>query len=380
MDAWSCRPGNGRIFFHSGSATAGASMKSVHLWGAMLLWVGGGATAAAAAGPSPVHAYEFQGDLSDSAPGDTPITSLGGVAGPTYFEFDPAYHTATFPGGVYQGLTLENPQLANFGVYSIEMRVKLDSLRNETPPGAYGEDQGWVKLLDFTNNSFSQGLYVEDVARWGGPGEEGKIEFIASGGRQDGYDYVGVSPDGVIQANTWFHTVLTRDSSGTVACYLDGVKMFEFADVWDDAVLDASNNALNFMQPDSYALTNWAYPVIEVTQGDLDYLRVYDHALTAAEVVTLFDPPMVGDYNEDGRVDAVDYAVWRENVGSAAHLPNDPVGGVIGESQLQNWLANYGGPLQAARSLPAPEPGAAWLLLWTLLGIGGARLRGRQSD
>lgn len=274
----------------------------------LFFWVA--AEGSSSAAPIPRHAYEFQGNLSDTGTGNTPILAEGGVVGPTHFAFDPMY-----PGDINEGLTLANPQLTDMGVYSIEMRIKLDTLRNETPPGSYGEDQGWIKVLDFTNNTFSQGLYVEDVVRWGGPGEEGKIEFIASGGRPDGYDYVGVSPDGVIKADRWFHMVLTRDSSGKVVCYLDGLKMFDFQDVWNDAVLDAPNNTLRFMQPDEYALVTWPYPVIEVTQGDLDYLRIYDGALSPEDAIALYVPPPASDFNGDDAVDALDLAIWKESFG-----------------------------------------------------------------
>lgn len=264
----------------------------------------------ASGAPAPRHAYEFRGDLSDSGSGNTPIIAEGGVVGPELFSFDPMY-----PGDYNEGLTLKNPQLTNYGVYSIEMRLKFDRLRNETPPGSYGEDQAWIKLLDFTDGTYALGLFVEDVIRWGGPGNEGKIEFIASGGRPDGYDYVGVSPDGVVKKQTWFHTVLTRDASAKVVCYLDGVKMFEFQDVWDDAVLDAPDNTLRFMQPDNYALTTWPYPVLSVTQGDLDFMRLYDQALTQEEVLTLLVPPLASDFNGDSAVDGLDLAIWKQSFG-----------------------------------------------------------------
>lgn len=328
----------------------------------------------ASAAPIPRHAYEFQADLSDSGTGNTPIMAEGGVVGAGNFAFDP-----TYPGDIYEGLTLKNAELTDFGVYSIEMRLKLDRLRNETPPGTYGEDQGWIKVLDFTNNSFSQGLYIEDVVRWGGPGEQGKIEFIASGGREDGYDYVGVSPNGVIKKDVWFHTVLTRDASDKVVCYLDGVKMFEFQDIWDDAVLDATDNALRFMQPDNYALVTWPYPVIEVTQGDLDFMRIYDQALSQEEVMALFAPPLASDFNDDGYVDGLDLAIWRDSFGVDAEGDANADGHTDGSDFLA-WQREFtsGGP---GGTLAVPEPTAAALafvaLAWNLSWMHHPELKAR---
>jgi hypothetical protein len=49
-----------------------------------------------------------------------------------------------------------------------------------------------------------------------------------------------------------------------------------------------------------------------------------------------------GDYNDDGKVDAADYVVWRKSEGTMATLPNDPHGGAIGALQFNTWRANFG--------------------------------------
>jgi hypothetical protein len=49
-----------------------------------------------------------------------------------------------------------------------------------------------------------------------------------------------------------------------------------------------------------------------------------------------------GDYNDDGKVDAADYVVWRENAGTSNVLTNDPLGGTIGQAQYDQWRANFG--------------------------------------
>jgi hypothetical protein len=49
-----------------------------------------------------------------------------------------------------------------------------------------------------------------------------------------------------------------------------------------------------------------------------------------------------GDYNDDGKVDAADYVVWRQYAGTSLPLPNDPHGGEIGQLQFDTWKANFG--------------------------------------
>ncbi|MEN0109393.1 MAG: PEP-CTERM sorting domain-containing protein [Planctomycetota bacterium] len=55
--------------------------------------------------------------------------------------------------------------------------------------------------------------------------------------------------------------------------------------------------------------------------------------------------PPLGDYNEDGAVDAADYTLWRDNQGApAGTLPNDDTGAdPIDLPQYTLWAGNFGG-------------------------------------
>lgn len=79
-----------------------------------------------------------------------------------------------------------------------------------------------------------------------------------------------------------------------------------------------------------------------------------------------------GDYNNDGLVDASDYAVWRENLGApAGSLPNDIDGGVIGSDQYDTWKSNYGAMTSTASAQhAAPEPDAISIALFAALALG----------
>ncbi|MEX2169161.1 MAG: PEP-CTERM sorting domain-containing protein [Pirellulales bacterium] len=52
--------------------------------------------------------------------------------------------------------------------------------------------------------------------------------------------------------------------------------------------------------------------------------------------------PLPGDYNQNERIDAADYAAWRDNVGSSNILPNDPTPDVVDQSDYDFWKANFG--------------------------------------
>lgn len=90
--------------------------------------------------------------------------------------------------------------------------------------------------------------------------------------------------------------------------------------------------------------------------------------------------PLTGDYNEDGRVDAADYTVWRDVEGEEVVLANRGPGitGPISADDYGVWVDNYGefslDALEPSSSTGVPEPTAA-VVAW--LGILGLAIRRR---
>ena len=88
-------------------------------------------------------------------------------------------------------------------------------------------------------------------------------------------------------------------------------------------------------------------------------------------------PILTGDYNGDGKVNTVDYVVWRNNEGSRNGLPNDPLGGEIGAAQYSQWVANFGASVGSGAVLPSaqvvstsvPEPATMLLLCLPLVSL-----------
>src|SRR5262249_22978736 len=52
-------------------------------------------------------------------------------------------------------------------------------------------------------------------------------------------------------------------------------------------------------------------------------------------------PGLTGDYNGNGQVDAADYVLWRKFSGTTTPLQNDPIGGMIGPAQYQQWRSHF---------------------------------------
>ncbi len=90
------------------------------------------------------------------------------------------------------------------------------------------------------------------------------------------------------------------------------------------------------------------------------------------QITTFIPPSLWGDYNENGRVDAADYVVWRNNLGSETSLANDDTAGV-GPDDYDRWRAHFGetnlGVVGSASAAATPEPTSAVLsaIAWVML-------------
>lgn len=96
-------------------------------------------------------------------------------------------------------------------------------------------------------------------------------------------------------------------------------------------------------------------------------------------LTTMIAPSLFGDYNQDGKVDAADYTVWRDNQNGNQPLPNDNgLGTPIGAAHYSLWASNYGDSAPSATAIP--EPGALLLTVGALgVGCGGARRNSRRT-
>ena len=50
----------------------------------------------------------------------------------------------------------------------------------------------------------------------------------------------------------------------------------------------------------------------------------------------------IGDYNDNGVVDAADYTLWRDSNGQNVTLPNDSSPGTVTSDDYTVWKANFG--------------------------------------
>lgn len=109
--------------------------------------------------------------------------------------------------------------------------------------------------------------------------------------------------------------------------------------------------------------------------GDLtfSFSRQGSQSLSVGEVVYVTPGPLDGDYNGDLMVNAADYPVWRNTLGSQIDLTADGDGdGKIDIDDYIIWKWTYGNTLGTgtadASTVSAPEPAAATLVLLALAG------------
>lgn len=116
-----------------------------------------------------------------------------------------------------------------------------------------------------------------------------------------------------------------------------------------------------------------------VDSRDLTFSYLLENGLRLTGAVEYIVPPGVtGDYNDDGRVDAADYTVWRDNLGSdSSVLANNAIPGVIGQAHYTQWAGQYGAIAGGATAATIPEPSSALL---SLMALSFLSIRNRRSS
>lgn len=120
-------------------------------------------------------------------------------------------------------------------------------------------------------------------------------------------------------------------------------------------------------------VSDWASRIIGIPLAHRGRVSTLTVRLLDGDAIVDFDnfafslPTLAGDYNADGRVDTLDYAVWRENLTMPfGTLANDPTGQAVGQAQFQAWLDNYGAGVQPLPPV-VPAPSAVLLVLAGLI-------------
>lgn len=191
---------------------------------------------------TPDHLYNLNGSLDDAMGGPALVAGGGSLTGSSY-DF-----------GVNQGLSLSGVLGSE---YTIDFSFALTTLN------------GYRKLIDFKDRSSDGGFYSYNA----------QLNF-----------YPVVTGSDLLAASTLVRATLTRDATGRVTSYLNGVKQWDFDDsAAQAATFSAGGNVARFFIDD--AATNG-----EASAGSVDYIATYARALSAAEVGQISAVPEPGSY------------------------------------------------------------------------------------
>jgi hypothetical protein len=148
-----------------------------------------------------------------------------------------------------QGLTFAN--VVNASAYSIDFSYSFDV------------DTGYRKLIDFKSLASDAGLY--NLSQ--------RLNF---------YPVTSGSPQ--LVAGQLARVTLTRDTAGQVMGYVNGVQEISFSDTGNLATFSDPQQLARMFQDDNTTGGR------ESSGGFVDYVRIYDGALSAGEVASLTNP------------------------------------------------------------------------------------------
>ena len=144
-----------------------------------------------------------------------------------------------------------------------------------------------------------------------------------------------------------------------------------YLDLWNMGILRANNlsGLTGAIFGDYFTTTN--------NPGDNDY------KLTSLLASPAANGKSKGDYNNDGNVDAADYVIYRDSLGSTTDLRADGDGSLhIGAADLVHWRDNFGTTglptigSGVGASGAVPEPTSLVLCLMGMFALLARRLRG----
>lgn len=111
--------------------------------------------------------------------------------------------------------------------------------------------------------------------------------------------------------------------------------------------------------------------------------EIFDTKLFKVEFLSTSTPVLNGDFNNDGKVDAADYNIWRENLSTNNTLPNsNNLPGPVGQAHYDLWKSNFGKPPGAGAgsgimAAGVPEPAS---MLFALCGCAAAMFWRRRAS
>jgi hypothetical protein len=208
--------------------------------------------------------YRFTNTCTSGVGGAPPLVPIGSVSFTSAEVYGQNQIIAAFQQG--SGLRLDAPAGICADGYTVTIEFAFTAV------------WGYRKIIDFKDRTQDEGFY----------NYSGRLNFFP----------VVTSSTQVLQPGVFLQAVLTRDASGQVAAYVNGVQQFSFTDT--AGYTELAGNSFNLLIDDFVTAQG------EASAGMVARVRLFDGALTALEVAALDgNPPLPcgsADFNCDGDV------------------------------------------------------------------------------
>ena len=199
--------------------------------------------------PRPAADYRFTGNLRSSV-GDAPaLRNIDAKGARNRFatETDGARNRRVLRFADGAGLRLNrSPSVVPRGRYTIAMEGRFDDV------------SGYVRLVNFQGDAADTGFYIY----------AGGLSLYSNGP-------VGIA---TIDPDEWVTIVATRTGGGRFRAYIDGQMILDVDDASSTFGVVSAENVLRFFRDN---------PNREESSGAVDRIRLWDSALTTAQVVAI---------------------------------------------------------------------------------------------
>jgi hypothetical protein len=213
--------------------------------------------------------------------------------------------------------------------------------------------QAWVNFNSQERNQ----VIIEKFSESGGPGWTFHKQKPISDSGPDAWHFYA-HPSAIISSGiqtvpigVWHHAIVRR-TTATFEIFYNGVSIAQVSD---------NNPVPNTSAPLLIGKRNAADRRNFSMDGRIDEVAIWNRALSDSEIAHLYNggvgnpvlptQPVLGDFNSDRIVDAVDYVVWRDGFGT-----------VYNEDDYNAWRANFGYPPTSS----PPDPPQPRVLRWEI--------------
>jgi hypothetical protein len=212
---------------------------------------GSAGAATPASAPAAVADYQFNDTYSSSVVGAPGLQVLGPKADSFVTDTVDGVSRTVLAFPLHNGVSLApTTGLITNRVYSVVVLYEI------------ALTSGWRRILDVKNGTSDTGLYTDG----------GELSF---------YDYA-TAPKVTVRNHHFVQVVLTRNGAGNLVGYVNGHKQFAFPDTGAAAVISPADTLRFFRDNEPSGGASG-----EDSKGEVARIRIYDVALTGAEVKAL---------------------------------------------------------------------------------------------